>query len=100
MIDANRYKGVGPPPLSLELEQASTDQVNRALRRTALAGIPASLLLVLILGTAVPLSHRVAFVASVWVADVVMFSTSGWYLRRRQRGEVVERYWVGPFSTC
>ncbi len=37
--------------------------------------------------------------AFVWVADVVMFSTSGRYLRRRQRGELIDRYWLGPFST-
>ncbi len=85
--------------LSVEVRQASADQVNRALRRTALVGIPASSLLALILGSSVPLSRRLAFMAFVWAADVVMFSTSGRYLRRRGRGELIERYWLGPLST-
>jgi len=82
------------------VRQASADQVNRALRRSALVGLPASSLLALILGTSVPLSHRLAFMAFVWVADVVMFSTSGWYLQRRRRGELIDRYWQGPCSAC
>jgi diguanylate cyclase (GGDEF)-like protein len=86
--------------LSVEVRQASADQVNRALRRSALVGIPASSLLALILGSSVPLPRRLAFVAFVWVADVVMFSTSGWYLRRRRRGELIDRYWQGPSSAC
>jgi len=84
----------------VEVRQASADQVHRALRRSALVGIPASTLLALILGSSVPLPRRLTFVAFVWVADVVMFSTSGWYLRRRRRGELVDRCWQGPFSTC
>jgi diguanylate cyclase (GGDEF)-like protein len=85
--------------LSVEVRQASADQVNRALRRTALVGIPASSLLVLILGASVPLSRRLLFMAVVWAADVVMFSTSGRYLSRRERGELIEHYWLGPLST-
>jgi diguanylate cyclase (GGDEF)-like protein len=86
--------------LSVGVRQASGDQVNRALRLSALVGIPGSSLLVLILGSSVPLPRRLAFVAFVWVADVVMFSTSGWYLRRRRRGELIDHYWQGPFSAC
>jgi diguanylate cyclase (GGDEF)-like protein len=84
--------------LSVEVRQASADQVHRALRRSALVGIPASSLLALILGSSVSLPRRLAFVLFVWIADVVMFSTSGWYLRRRRQGELIERYWQGPFS--
>ena len=89
-----------PRGLSIEVRQASADQVNRALRRSALVGIPASSLLALILGTSVPLSRRLAFMAFVWVADVAMFTTSGWYLRRRRRGELIDGYWQGPLSVC
>ena len=94
--DPNR--GVDRDSLSVEVRQASADQVNRALRRSALVGIPASSLLALILGSSVPLPRRLAFMALVWLADLVMFSTSGRYLRRRQRGELIDRYWQGPFS--
>ncbi len=82
----------------MEVRQASADQVHRALRRSALVGIPASSLLALILGSSVSLERRLTFVMFVWIADVVMFSTSGWYLRRRRRGELIERFWPGPFS--
>ncbi len=85
--------------LSVAVRQASGDQVHRALRRSALAGIPASTLLALILGSSVPLSRRIAFMACVWVADIVMFTASGWYLRRRSRGELINNYWLGPLST-
>jgi diguanylate cyclase (GGDEF)-like protein len=85
--------------LSVEVRQASADQVHRALRRSALVGIPASSLLALILGSSVSLPRRLTFVLFVCIADVVMFSTSGWYLRRRRRGEVIDRFWPGPAST-
>ncbi len=85
--------------LSVEVRQASTDQVNRALRRTALVGIPASTILALILESAVPLPRRLVFVGLVWLADITMFATSGRYLRRRNKGEVIDRYWIGP-ATC
>ena len=73
--------------------------MNRALRRTTLLGIPAATLLALILGSSVPVSRRVAFVLFVTVADLATFAGSLHYLARRRRGDVVERYWFGPFST-
>ena len=86
--------------LSDEVRSACADQVNRALRRTTLLGIPASTLLALILGSSVPTSRRVAFVLFVSLADLATFAGSWRYLARRRRGEVVEHYWFGPFSTA
>jgi diguanylate cyclase (GGDEF) domain len=86
--------------LSDEVRSACTDQVNRALRRTALLGIPASTLLALILGSSVSTPRRVTFVAFVWLADLATFAGSCRYLARRQRGEVLNHYWFGPFSTA
>jgi diguanylate cyclase (GGDEF)-like protein len=86
--------------LSDEVRSACADHVNRALRRTALLGIPASTLLALILGSSVPTSRRVAFVVFVSVADLATFMGSCRYLARRQRGESVHHYWFGPFSTA
>jgi diguanylate cyclase (GGDEF)-like protein len=74
---------------------ACTDQVNRALARTTLGGIPASTLLVLILGSSVPLSRRIAFVAAVSCADVVMFVLAHRYLVRRRIGAPVPPTWMG-----
>ena len=85
-------------PLSENARLACNDQVNRALRRSSLLGIPASTLLALILGSSVPASRRVTFVLLVSVADIVTFGGSLWYLARRKRGEVMRRYWFGPFS--
>ena len=79
---------------------ACADQVNRALRRTALLGIPASTLLALILGSSVATSRRVTFVAIVCIADLATFAGSCRYLARRGRGEVLDHYWFGPFSTA
>jgi hypothetical protein len=79
---------------------ACADQVNRGLRRTALLGIPASILLAMILGSSVPMSRRVAFVFLVSAADLLTFAGSCNYLSRRERGEVVARYWFGPLTTA
>jgi len=61
---------------------ACLDQVTRAVFRSALGGIPTSLLLVVILGSSVPTSRRIAFVALVSTADVFTFVVTGLYLRR------------------
>jgi diguanylate cyclase (GGDEF)-like protein len=87
-------------PLSDQVRLACADQVNRALRRTTLLGIPASTLLALILGSSVPTSRRVAFVLIVWMADLATFTGSILYLAKRERGEVVDHYWFGPLSTA
>jgi len=86
--------------LSPAVRQACDDQVNRALMRSSLLGIPASILLALIIGPAVPAPNRVAWVLFVSVADLVAFFGSMWYLGRRKRGIVVHHYWFGPFSTA
>lgn len=85
-------------PLSQNARLACNDQVNRALMRSSLLGIPASALLALILGSSVSAQRRLIFVLLVSVADLVTFAGSIWYLSRRRRGEVVPRYWFGPFS--
>ena len=72
----------------------------RALRRSSLLGIPASSLLALIFGSTVPMSRRVGFVAFVSAADVLTALAAGRYLRRRRRGEVVDRYPLGVFCTA
>ena len=77
---------------------ACTDQVNRALRRSTLGGIPGSLVLVTILGSAIPLLERVVFVAFVSLADLATFVATSQYVARRKRGEVLDRYWVSPVS--
>jgi len=87
-------------PLSADVRQACDDQVNRALRRSALLGIPASSLLALIIGASVPLANRIAFVMFVSVADIVTFIGANWYLARRKRGDVLRQYWFGAFSTA
>lgn len=87
-------------PLSADVRLACDDQVNRALRRSALLGIPASSLLALIIGSSVPLPNRIAFVLFVSVADIVAFIGSARYLARRKRGEVLQHYWFGAFSTA
>jgi diguanylate cyclase (GGDEF)-like protein len=72
--------------------------VNRALRRTTLLGIPAAILLAMILGPSVPTSHRVAFVLFVAVGDLLTFFGSWRYLARRRGGQVIAHDWFGPFS--
>ena len=84
--------------LSAEVRLACDDQVNRALRRSALTGIPASILLALIIGNSVPMPNRIAFVLFVSVADIATFIGSIWYLGQRKRGRVLHNYWFGPFS--
>jgi diguanylate cyclase (GGDEF)-like protein len=84
--------------LSQHVRLACTDQVNRALRRSALLGIPASALLALILGSSVSASRRLTFVLLVTVADVATYWGSVRYLARRKRGDVMRHYWFGPFS--
>ena len=86
--------------LSDAVRSACADQVNRALRKSSLLGIPASTLLAVILGSSVPTPRRIAFVVLVSVADILTFVGSCRYLARRQRGEVVSGYWFGPFSTA
>src|SRR5579864_4202083 len=71
----------------------------RALWRSSLLGIPASALLALILGTSVPVSRRLAFVAFVSVADIVTMVCAGRYLQRRRRGEVIDQYPASLFCT-
>jgi diguanylate cyclase (GGDEF)-like protein len=88
------------PSLSDAVRLACADQVNRALRKSSLIGIPASTLLAFILGSSVPAPRRVAFVVLVTVADVLSFAGSCRYLARRARGEVVTKYWFGPSSTA
>ena len=75
--------------LSPAVRLACDDQVNRALLRSSLLGIPASILLALIIGSSVPAANRIAFVLFVSVADIATFAGSMWYLGRRRRGEVV-----------
>ena len=79
-----------------EVRTACDDQVVLAVWRSALLGIPASLLLALILGSSVPLRRVIEFVTLVSVADVVCFVALSSYRRRRRRGETVERFWIGP----
>ena len=85
--------------LSEAASSACLDQVMRALQRSALLGIPASLLLVLILGSSVPVDRRVAFVAAVSVADVITMFYAVRYLRRRRQGEMVRTYTAGLVCT-
>ena len=87
-------------PVSPAVRLACDDQVNRALLRSSLLGIPASILLALIIGTSVPAPNRVSFVLFVSVADIATFIGAKWYLGRRRRGEVIRGYWFGPFSTA
>src|SRR5215831_1801465 len=75
---------------------ACTDQVHRALARTSLGGIPASILLVFILGSSVSLDRRVGFVLLVGSADIFMFVTARRYLARRLGDRRSPAAWVGP----
>jgi diguanylate cyclase (GGDEF)-like protein len=74
---------------------ACTDQVYRSLARTTLLGIPASTLLVLILGKSVPPTSRIGFVASVACADIIMFVIARRHLSARQRDARVPPPWLG-----
>jgi len=85
--------------LSVTARTACLDQVMRALSRSALLGIPASTLLVLILGDSLPAARRIGFVVFVTIADVVTMVCAGRYLQRRRRGEVIKTYWLGVFGT-
>jgi diguanylate cyclase (GGDEF)-like protein len=87
---------MGGEKLSPAVRTACDDQVVLAVWRSALLGIPAALLLAAILGSSVPTSARIEFVALVTVTDVVCFIVLGSYRRRRRRGEVVEGFWMGP----
>jgi diguanylate cyclase (GGDEF)-like protein len=78
---------------------ACTDQVHRALGRTSLGGIPASSLLVLILGASVPLASRLSFVAAVTCADVIMFVVARRYFAAR-RAERTPSTWAGPLAVA
>lgn len=83
-----------------EVRVACTDHVHRALRRSALIGIPASALLAVLLGPTVPLDRRIAFVAFVSLADIVTFATSHVYLVRRRRREDTPHRWIGPSAVA
>ena len=88
--------GMGGERVSVAVRAACDDQVVLAVWRSALLGIPVSSLLAVILGSSVPTAARVEFVVLVSVADVACFTVLSWYRRRRRRGEVVERFWMGP----
>ena len=78
---------------------ACTDQVHRALARTSLGGIPASSLLVLILGASVPLASRIGFVAVVTCADIVLVVIARRYLAARRAGRE-PALWEGPVGVA
>ena len=86
--------------LSQNARLACSDQVNRALMRSSLLGIPASTLLALILGSSVPAHRRLIFVLFVSFADLLTFGGSVRYVVRRKRGDMMRHYWFGPFSTA
>ena len=79
---------------------ACLDAVNRSVARTTLLGIPASILLAIILGDSVPLSRRIAVSAAISIADVFAFATAMVYLRRRKRGEIIPTYLPGMLSAA
>lgn len=82
--------------LSLEARLACDDQAYRAVKKSALVGIPSALLLVAILGNDLPVQERIAFVAFIAAADVAAFTCSAVYLARRRRGSRLPARWVGP----
>jgi len=86
-------------PLSDAARSACLDQVMRALQRSALLGIPASLLLVSILGKSVPVDRRIVFVVTVSVADVITMYYAVRYLRRRRHGEMLRTFTPGLVCT-
>jgi diguanylate cyclase (GGDEF)-like protein len=77
---------------------ACTDQANRALMRSSLVGIPASALLGALLRPAVAQRPLLMCVSFVWVADITTFFGARAYLKRRGRGEAMDRWWFGPSS--
>ena len=88
-----------PRPLSDAVRVACLDQVNRALVRSSLIGIPASALLAWILGNSVPVTRRVAFAVFVSLADILTFVAARHYETRRKAGEQFLTYPVGMFGT-
>ncbi len=78
--------------LSDAVQVTCLDQVNRALVRSSLIGLPASALLAVILGSAVPLQRRVIFVALVSVCDIITFVAARHYEARRRAGELILSY--------
>ena len=82
--------------MSLEARLACDDQAYASVLKTALLGIPASLLLVVILGSSVSAGERIAFVAFVAAANVSSFFGSRSYLARRRRGSKLPARWSGP----
>ena len=82
--------------MSLEARLACDDQAYASVLKTALLGIPASLLLVVILGSSVSAGERIAFVAFVAAANVSSFFVSRSYLARRRRGSQLPARWAGP----
>src|SRR4051794_12315676 len=71
---------------------ACLDQVNRALVRSSLIGIPAASLLAVIIGDAAPVNRRVIFVLFVALADIFTFVAARIYERRRAAGESFRAY--------
>jgi diguanylate cyclase (GGDEF)-like protein len=74
------------------------DQVNLSTHRSVAATPPAVILLTLILGDSVPLSHRLA-----WSVTVCITAFGGWlvaltYIRRRRRGATFDRWIPGVVS--
>ena len=91
---------MGGENVSAAVRTACNDHVVSAVWRSALLGIPASLLLAVILGSSVPMSARAAFVLFVSVADIACFVVLTSYRRRRRRGEAVDGFWMGPTSAA
>lgn len=84
-----------PRVVSDAVRVACLDQVNRALVRSSLIGIPAAALLAVILGDAVPADRRALFVSLVALADIGTFLAARNYERRRRNGEQLLDYHLG-----
>jgi diguanylate cyclase (GGDEF)-like protein len=82
--------------MSLEARLACNDHAYAAVLKTSLLGIPASLLLIVILGSSVSVGERLTFVAFIAGANVASFLVSRTYLARRRRGSRLPARWAGP----
>src|SRR5262249_6967667 len=76
----------GRKEMSDAVRVACLDQVNRALVRSSLIGIPSAALLAVILGDSVPVDRRVLFVVFVSVPDIATFIAARHYESRRRAG--------------
>jgi diguanylate cyclase (GGDEF)-like protein len=85
---------------SPQVRRACTEQVNRAIFRTTMLGVPGAAVLAVILGSSVPANRRLAFVLAVTVADLIAFAVTGWYVMRCKRGEPVDGFWLGPLAVA